>query len=132
MTGGDISEALRRGAVAAQLGTAFLACPESGASGAYKSALLERSNKRTVVTRAFSGRPARGLSNAFHEMVEESAILPYPLQNALTRPMRNAAAERGDAGFLSLWAGTGVARIRSMPAAELVTTLAAELRDARR
>ncbi|MDQ6801103.1 MAG: nitronate monooxygenase [Acidobacteriota bacterium] len=131
MTGGEIAEALRRGAVAAQLGTAFLACPESGASAAYKSALLDGSAARSVITRAFSGRPARGLSNAFHEMVEQSAILPYPLQNALTRPMRSAAAQRGESGFLSLWAGTGVARIRPLPAAELVSTLAVEMQQHR-
>ena len=131
MTGADIAEALRHGAVAAELGTAFLACPESGASAAYKSALLNAARRRSVITRAFSGRPARGLTNAFHEMVDESAILPYPLQNAFTRPMRNAAARRDDAEFLSLWAGTGVAHIRSMPAAELVATLVAEMQPRR-
>ena len=132
MDGRDIAEVLRRGAAAASLGTAFLATPESGASAAYKSALLHASNAQSVITRAFSGRPARGLANEFHEMVDEKAILPYPLQNAMTRPMRNAAAKKSEAGFLSLWAGTGVARIRAMPAAELVDTLAAELRDALR
>lgn len=132
MTGADIATVLRHGAAAASLGTAFLATPESGASPAYKSALLHAANARTVVTRAFSGRPARGLSNEFHEMVDESAILPYPLQNALTRPMRTAAAKRGVAGFLSLWAGTGVGKIRSMPAAELVQRLVEELRAAQR
>ena len=63
-------------------------------------------------------------------MVDESAILPYPLQNALTRPMRTAAAKRGEAGFLSLWAGTGVARIRSMAAGELVQQLVEEMQSA--
>ena len=132
MTGADIADVLRRGAIAAQLGTAFLACPESGASGAYKSALLHASGATSVITRAFSGRPARGLANEFHEMVDESAILPYPLQNALTRPMRNAAAKHDEAGFLSLWAGTGVSRIRAMPAAELMQQLVEEMRDAQR
>jgi nitronate monooxygenase len=132
MDGRDIAAVLRRGAAAAALGTAFLATPESGASAAYKSALLHAADARTVITRAFSGRPARGLANEFHEMVDDKAILPYPLQNALTRPMRTAAAKRGEAGFLSLWAGTGVARIRAMPAGELMETLVAELRDAQR
>ena len=130
MTGADIADVLRRGAVAAQLGTAFLACPESGAPAAYKSALLHAAGSRSVITRAFSGRPARGLANEFHDMVDESAILPYPLQNALTRPMRTAAAKRGEAGFLSLWAGTGVARIRSMPAEELMQQLVEEMQSA--
>ena len=82
-----------------------------------------------MVTSAFSGRPARGLPNMFIQklMGHEDAILPYPLQNALTRAMRTAAAARGNPEFLSLWAGQGVARSRSMPAAELVRRLAAEI-----
>ncbi len=82
----------------------------------------------TVVTRAFSGRPARGLRNEFIEKLagREDAILPYPWQNALTRPMRAAAAKSGNAGFLSLWAGQGVAQYRTMPAGALVATLLEE------
>jgi len=112
------------------LGTAFLACPESGASPAYKRALLAGPGDRTVLTRAFSGRWARGLPNAFTAAGEAhpEAILPYPAQNQLTRAMRQAAAQRGDAELLSLWAGEGVARIRALPAGELVRALAAELR----
>jgi nitronate monooxygenase len=132
MDGFDVAAALEAGASAALLGTAFLACPESGASAAYKEALLNAREDDTVVTRAFSGRPARGLRNRFVREVEDSAteIPPYPLQNALTRPMRQAAADRGDAGRLSLWAGRGVARIRKMPAAELVGTMRSELAEA--
>ncbi|HJT16927.1 MAG TPA: hypothetical protein VJ853_06050 [Thermoanaerobaculia bacterium] len=74
------------------------------------------------VQQTFYDPPAGG------EMVDESAILPYPLQNALTRPMRTAAVKRGEAGFLSLWAGTGVAKIRSLPAGELAQRLVEELR----
>jgi nitronate monooxygenase len=132
MDGRDIAAAMARGASAAQLGTAFLACPESGASEAYKRAILAASGDTTVVTRAFSGRPARGLANAFVARLhgKEDAILPYPLQNALTRPMRSAAAKRGNVGFLSLWAGTGVARARALPAGELVRRLVEEMRTA--
>jgi nitronate monooxygenase len=134
MDGRDIAAALANGAVAVQLGTAFLACPECGASEAYKRAILEAGRDTTVITRAFSGRPARGLANTFIRRLEgrEENILPYPLQNALTRPMRTAAAQRGDADFLSLWAGQGVARARSLPAGELVRRLAAETREAQR
>jgi nitronate monooxygenase len=128
MDGGEIAAALDRGAVAAQLGTAFLACPESGASPAYKKAILDATRDTTVITRAFSGRPARGLRNEFIDMVPESAILPFPLQNSLTRPMRNAADPR----YYSLWAGQGVTRARSMPAGELVATLVAEISAAER
>jgi nitronate monooxygenase len=129
MDGRDIAAALARGACAAQLGTAFLACPESGAAAAYKNAILSAAEDTTVVTRAFSGRPARGLTNAFVARLhgKEDAILSYPLQNALTRPMRGAAAKRGNAGFLSLWAGTGVARARAIPAGELVRRLVEEI-----
>jgi len=129
MNGADIRAALEAGATAAALGTAFLACPESGASETYKQAVLAARADTTVITRAFSGRPARGIANAFIASMRDhqAAILPYPLQNALTRAMRGAAAERGDSGFLSLWAGTGVARARALPAGELMSILAAEI-----
>jgi nitronate monooxygenase len=134
MDGRDITAAMKRGASAVQLGTAFLTCPESGASAAYKRALLDARTDTTVVTRVFSGRPARGLRNAFIVRLEgkEDVILPYPLQNALTRPMRTAAARKGDSGFLSLWAGQGVARVRVLPAAELVRHLVEEMKEASR
>jgi nitronate monooxygenase len=85
-----------------------------------------------VIPRAFSGRPARGLTNAFIETLQgkEDAILPFPFQNALTRSMRTAAGKRGNAGYLSLWAGRGVARARSVPAGELVARLVDEMRAA--
>ena len=129
MNGADIRAALGAGATSAALGTAFLACPESGASETYKQAVLAARADTTVITRAFSGRPARGIANAFIASMRDhqAAILPYPLQNALTRAMRGAAAERGDSGFLSLWAGTGVARARALPAGELMSILAAEI-----
>jgi len=129
MDGVDIRVALRQGASAAALGTAFLASPESGAPEAHKRALLSAVGDTTVLTRAFSGRMARGLANEFIAKLagREEIILPFPLQNTLTRAMRAVAAKRGHSGFLSLWAGTGVNRSRSMPAAALVETLAAEL-----
>jgi len=128
MDGRDLATMLAQGAIGAQLGTAFLTCPESGAAPAYKQALLRAASDTTVITRAFSGRPARGLANAFSGLLaaNESGILPYPLQNALTRPMRVAAAAQGNTELLSLWAGQGVARSRQMPAGELVATLLGE------
>jgi nitronate monooxygenase len=127
MDGADIAAALGRGAAAVQLGTAFLPCPESGAADVYKRALLEARTDTTVITRAFSGRPARGLANAFIGMAEGKPILPFRQQNDLTRPMRNAAGQQGVAEFISLWAGQGVTRSRALPAAELVTTLVEEM-----
>jgi nitronate monooxygenase len=129
MDGHDVAEALDAGASATLHGTAFLATPESGASAAYKRAILAAESDDTVVTRAFSGRPARGLRNSFVRAVEDSEaeIPPYPLQNVLTRPMRQAAAAKGDAGRLSLWAGRGVAKTREAPAAEIVAMLLSEV-----
>jgi nitronate monooxygenase len=130
MDGRDIRAALNAGASAAQLGTAFLACPESGASDVYKRAILAAKEDTTTITRAFSGRPARGLRNAFMSSVDGRELaLPYPLQNALTRPMRTAAAKQGLPDYLSLWAGQGVARARALPAGELVACLVEEMRS---
>lgn len=132
MDGGDAARAIRAGATAAIFGTAFLVCPEAGTPEAHKRALLSARGDTTVITRAFSGRPARGLRNDFIAACEEreGAILPFPLQNALTRPMRTMAAKAGEAGYLSLWAGQGMARVRAMPAAALVAVLARELEAA--
>ena len=123
MDGADIAAALDRGAIAVQLGTAFVACAESGAADSYKRAILDAKRDTTVITRAYSGRHARGLHNEFIDMVPESAILPFPIQNSLTRAMR----KKGDPRFLSLWAGSGVTRARAMPAAELMAILVEEL-----
>ena len=129
MTGAGISAALRVGAVAAQLGTAFLACPEAGTPGPHRRVLLSDAAQRTRVTRAFSGRAARGVVNRYLEEVEPLAgeLPPFPILNAMTREMRGAAAKADRAEFMSLWAGQGVALIRELPAATLVETLKAEL-----
>jgi nitronate monooxygenase len=133
MDGRDVAVSLARGAVAAQLGTAFLTCPEAGTPRSYRDAMLAARTDTTVVTRAFSGRPARGLFNTFIARLagREEIILPFPMQNALTRPMRNAAARQSAAGFLSLFAGQGVTRARAIAAAELVDRLVAEMNEAR-
>jgi nitronate monooxygenase len=127
MDGRDIKAALNRGAVAVQMGTAFLACPESGAPDAHKRAITNARTDTTVVTRAFSGRPARVLHNEFVNIVREKNVLPYPIQAALARPMRAAAAAKGDTRFLAMLTGTGAPRARSMPAAELIATLVREM-----
>lgn len=133
MNGGDIARALDAGGQAVQLGTAFLTCPEAGTSAAYRQALQRATGDETVITRAFSGRAARGIRNTFIELVgeREERILPFPIQNSLTRSMRTAASKAMRPEYLSLWAGTGVARLRAMPAGELVRTLVQELADSR-
>lgn len=125
MDGAGIAAVLMLGAQAAQLGTAFLLCPETASSAAYRAALSKAQGQDTQLTRAFSGRWARGLQNRFmSEMAQhDSSILPFPAQNAFTRDIRKKAAELGRAEFLSLWAGQGVGLIRQMPAQELVHTL---------
>ena len=111
MDGRGIVAALALGASAVQMGTAFLTCHEAGIPDAYKQAILTAHEDQTRITRAFSGRPARGIVNRFMteiESDEHDVILSFPLQNALTRPLRTAAAKQGRAEFLSLWAGQGV------------------------
>jgi nitronate monooxygenase len=129
MDGRGIAAALALGASAVQMGTAFLPCKEAGIADAYKAVLLAAHENATRITRAFSGRPARGIVNRFMTEVEAAGgetILPFPLQNALTRPLRAAAAKQGRAEFLSLWAGQGTRLARRLPAADLVAALAAE------
>ena len=128
MDGRGIAAALALGASAVQLGTAFLTTDEAGVPDSYKQAILGAQEHQTRLTRAFSGRPARGIVNRFMEQVdrEPEAILPFPLQNALTRPLRTAAAKAGRAEFLSLWAGQGLRMARREPAARLVARLASE------
>jgi nitronate monooxygenase len=130
MDGRGVAAALVLGASAVQMGTAFLTCDEAGVPGAYKDAILTAHETETRITRAFSGRPARGIANRFMNEVESGdsadAILPFPVQNALTRPLRTAAAKQGRAEFLSLWAGQGVRMARRQPAAELVARIAKE------
>jgi nitronate monooxygenase len=129
MDGRGIAAALALGASAVQMGTAFLPSKEAGIADAYKAALLAAQETATRITRAFSGRPARGIVNRFMTEVETAggeAILPFPLQNALTRPLRTAATKQGRAEFLSLWAGQGTRLARRLPAADLVAALAAE------
>ena len=128
MDGRGIAAALALGASAVQMGTAFLTTDEAGVPDCYKDAILGAQEHQTRLTRAFSGRPARGIVNRFMEQIdrEPEAILPFPLQNALTRPLRTAAAKAGRAEFLSLWAGQGLRMARREPAAKLVARLAAE------
>lgn len=132
MDGRGIAAALALGAAGVQLGTAFLTCVEAGVADVYKDAILRAAETDTQVTRAFSGRPARGIVNRFLKEVDATAdtIAPFPLQNALTRPLRSAAAKQGRAEFLSLWAGQGAPLARRLPAAALVARLVAETRTA--
>jgi nitronate monooxygenase len=121
--GRGVAAALALGADAAQLGTAFLLCPEAGTTGPYRAAVAGATETDTVLTSAFSGKPARGVRNRFAEELAAVKLPPYPVMNALTRPLRQAAAATGRAEFLSLWAGQGAPAVRELPVADLVAVL---------
>ncbi|MFD9321528.1 nitronate monooxygenase [Streptomyces sp. NPDC060053] len=131
MRGSQIAAVLAAGADAAQLGTAFLVTPESGAHAVHKQALTNPLFVRTELTRAFSGRPARGLVNRFLREHGPYAPAAYPEVHHLTSPLRKAAAKAGDAQGMALWAGQGHRLARELPAGQLVEVLVSELADAR-
>lgn len=121
-----IAAARALGAAAVQMGTAFLTTEEAGIPEAYKQAILDTDGADTGLTRAFSGRWARGIVNrVMRELpsVDGAPILPFPLQNDLTRPLRNAAREQNQADFLSLWAGQGAGLARRDTVAGLMARL---------
>jgi nitronate monooxygenase len=122
----QVRAVLAAGAVAAQCGTAFLRCPESGAHPAHKAALADPRYTATALTRAFSGRPARALVNGF---IRDHAGAPaaYPEINNATRPLRVAAAARSDTERMSLFAGQGYRSATERPAGEIIERLCAEL-----
>jgi nitronate monooxygenase len=134
MDGRGIAAALALGAWAVQLGTAFLLADEASTSPPWRRAIESAGDDATRLTRAFSGRYARGIENRFMRELRdiESELPAYPIQNALTKPMRAAAARAGEQEFLSLWAGQGVRRTRAMSSAQLVETLWHEAREAAR
>ncbi|MFG2883335.1 nitronate monooxygenase [Streptomyces sp. NPDC048297] len=130
MRGGQIAAVLAAGACAAQLGTAFVATPESGAHPVHKQALTNPLFARTELTRAFTGRPARALVNRFLREHGPYAPAAYPEINYLTAPLRKAAAKAGDAQGMSMFAGQGHRMARELPAGELVQALMTELASA--
>lgn len=121
-TAGDVRRALAAGAFAVQVGTAFLRTDEAGTTAAYRMGLTDPHLESTI-TRAFSGRPARGLANRF-ATAHGNAVPPvFPQVDQLTKPLRAAAAARGDLGVLSLWAGSGWRATREESAGAVVTRL---------
>ena len=118
-----IQAALRKGAQAVEMGTAFLACHEAGTSNPYRAKLLDPSGRKTRTTRVFSGRLARGMENRFMEEMQTRSILPFPAQNSFTRDIRSASAAKRSADFLSLWSGTGKGNLWQGSVAELIERL---------
>ncbi len=132
MNGKGIVAALALGAEGVQMGTAFLSCEESGIPESYRQALLAQEGDDTALTRAFSGKWARGIRNRF--MVEmrtaEDVIPDYPIQNGLTRDIRQAATQQSRPEFMSLWAGQAVALSQACTVAELLARLEQEVSQA--
>jgi nitronate monooxygenase len=133
MDGAGIAASLALEAAAAQLGTAFIACPESSADSGYRAALLGCSAEHTVMTRAISGRLARSLANRFTalgEGVERESIPDYPIAYDAGKALHTAAKVAGEFGYGAQWAGQGAPLARAMPAAELVACLHSEMEEA--
>jgi nitronate monooxygenase len=128
MNGAHIQNALVKGAQAAQMGTAFLCCDESGTPPSYRHYLLHKQDRPTTLTKAFSGRLARGLENTFTRTMQDQTTLPFPIQNILTGPMRQWAVAQNDAEYQSLWAGTAYAQVRSMSTKDLMQQLRHEIK----
>lgn len=122
-----VAEVIRAGAAAAAVGTVLLRADESGASAAHQAALTDPRYTETVLTHAFTGRPARGLRNAFIDAHQTQAPLGYPALHHLTSPLRKAAAAAGRPDFVHLWAGTGYRNATAEPASDILRRLASKL-----
>lgn len=122
-----VAGVIRAGAAAAAVGTVLLRADESGASATHRAALTDPRFTETVLTRAFTGRPARGLRNAFIDAHGARAPLGYPALHHLTSPLRKAAAAAGEPDYVHLWAGTGYRDATAEPAADILRRLASAL-----
>lgn len=134
MDGAGIVACLTLGASAVQLGTAFIACPESSADWGFRAALAGPASRHTVMTRAISGRPARCLANRFTslgETVDARAIPAYPIAYDAGKALHAAAKAAGEFGYGAQWAGQGAPLARSLPVSVLVAELISEMEHAR-
>lgn len=133
MDGAGIAASLMLGAAAAQLGTAFIACPESLADAGYRAALLGPTSEHTVMTTVISGRPARCLANRFTALgasVKREAVPDYPIAYDAGKALHLAAKSAGEFGYGAQWAGQGAPLARALPAAEMIARLQSELKTA--
>ena len=126
MDGAGVNSVMNLGADGAQLGTAFLLCPESSTDSGYREALKSASDGQTVLTSAISGRPARCLVNGWREINDPLLIPAYPVAYAAGKALASAAKAQGDRQYGAHWAGQGVSLIRELPAAELIRKLVSE------
>ncbi|WP_416392084.1 nitronate monooxygenase [Alloalcanivorax xenomutans] len=127
--GRGMAAAMLLGADAVQMGTAFLACQESNASPIHRRMLFSDRAASTGLSRAFSGRLARGIRNRFMDTMEDQQGIPgYPLQTWLTRPLKQAAQQQDDPEYLALWAGQATPLLRHRQAEVLINTLVSDCR----
>lgn len=129
MDGQDVKNALEWGAVAAQMGTAFIGCPESAADDGYRTRLAE--GGETVMTRVISGRPARCLTNSFTDWgqhIPDADVAGYPCTYDLGKALNAAAKAAGETGFGAQWSGMAADRATARPAAEVVEDIGRYLR----
>src|SRR6185312_7995757 len=115
------------GSAAAAVGTVLLRATECGASATHQAALADPAYTETVLTRSFTGRPARGLRNAFIDAHDSEAPTGYPAIHHLTSPLRKAAAAAGKPDYVHLWAGTGFRHATAEPATDILRRLASDL-----
>ncbi len=133
MDGAGIAAAMRLGASAVQLGTAFVLCPESSANDAYRAALKSERAHQTRITATISGRPARGIVNRMVTEVEgphAPALPDYPIAYDAAKALHAAASAGGSQNFAAQWAGQGAPLARQLPAGELVALLISEWGEA--
>lgn len=122
MDGRGLVASLTLGAAAVQMGTAFLACTESGAHPTYKEKILSANEDATIITNAYSGKAARGINTQFIRDMQlyPRNVPPYPIQHVMTRDIRQAAAIANDPEFMSLWAGQGLRLANDHSAATII------------
>ncbi|KAA1174125.1 nitronate monooxygenase [Marinobacter salinexigens] len=131
MDGQAISAVMEAGAVGAQLGTAFILCPESAANAGYRAMLKSEQSRETQITSVISGRPARGMVNRFYtdiDCTEAPTIPDYPIAYDAGKALAAAAVSKGSQDFSAYWAGQGAPLARELPAGELIENLIRECR----
>lgn len=131
MDGRGIAAAMALGASAVQMGTAFILCPETAASAAFRSQLKSERAHHTRITAAISGRAARGIANRMYSLLDDAsapALPDYPIAYDAAKALHAAASAKGNHEFAAHWAGQGAPLARELPAAELMEQLVAEWR----
>ena len=127
MNGGDIYAKLKLGAASVQMGTAFLCTTEAGTSSLHRKYILQEQFRGTAFTRAFSGRRAQGIENTFIRSMKDQPYLQFPIQNALTGPIRQRAVADNNGEYQAFWAGQAYAKTRVTSAKDLMSVLSDEL-----